>query len=82
MKLKHLSSHTAISAPLLLQEDWNALPPINLNLSLSTIENHLKMHMWQHSDKTFSHSNLALLITFGLAINALSYINHPLSFKI
>ena len=60
MKLIHQSSNFSIAHRTYFKRVvrlWNALPPINLSLSLPSIKNQITEFMWTHFLKYFSPSN-------------------------
>ena len=42
---------------------WNALPIIDLNMSMQTIKKHLKIFMWNHFNNNFNSSNIHTFFT-------------------
>ena len=53
---------------------WNALPIIDLNMSIQTIKKHLKIFMWNHFNNNFNSSNIH---TFHFICPCSSCLNSP-----
>ena len=58
---------------------WNALPPIDLSLSLSTIKHQVKHYLWSHFSQNF-HSNSPCTFHLVCPCNKCAKSYHPLNY--